>query len=57
MSENHATTAVAIKLEMVHGVAFGVLLLDEVDVNLPLVADYFAAGEAAHGDDHVEEGG
>lgn len=53
VGENHAATAVACKLEMVHGVALRILLLHQIYVDLPLVSDYLAAREATYGDDHL----
>lgn len=53
MSENHAATAISRELEMVHGLALREAVLDEFNVDLPLVANHLAAREAAHGDDHV----
>lgn len=52
MGENHSAAAIAGELKVVHSVAFRVLLLDKLNVHVPLVADDFTAGEATDGDNH-----
>lgn len=51
--EEHPPAAVPPQVQAVQRVSFGIVSLQDAQVSVPFVADHFAAGEAAHGDDHV----
>ena len=50
--EHHATAAVATEAKLVHGISLREIGLQEIEVGLPLIPDYLAAGEASYRDDH-----
>jgi len=54
VGHDHAPAAVSAEFELVHGVAVTHAAFYAHEVALPEVANDLAAGEAAHGDDHLE---
>ena len=55
VGEHHPSAAVPPQAELVHGIALGVVGLEEVQVGLPLVADDLSARETPNGDNHGDE--
>lgn len=55
MRKDHAAAAVAVELELIHSVALGKTLFDELDIYLPFIPNHLSAGEAANRNDHGRE--
>ncbi len=52
--EEHSPAAETREAELIEGLAFGLTLLKEREVDFPFVADSLVASEAANRDDHPE---
>jgi hypothetical protein len=56
VGEEHASTAVPSQAQLIKDVAFWTVLLEELQVTVPFVADDLSAGKAAYWDYHVATG-